>query len=430
VRQLLQLSIVLFLLPCCKKNLSGTETHENNNFGVLVNASASDESLASSAKTSDFHSLTSAAEFTLVKNYGTKYVRLAITHEMWYSAEKASFLSNYDQYASAGIQVLLNLNWTRVTEPPQLFEGDTPEYENYVNDVMGTLTEAGGHIPPTLYVIENEEANPNYRDINNDAGNSKKLLYINMVNYVLNKANNPAHVPVTNGGLSELPLIYLTAFWMGPSGKAFAKTAMPPSNYYGLYPGESLPDSSHIVTDPYPVNPITNNDYFLSQYALMPNLTYINIHWYEPMILKTWDDSKDNGSPYVVSQYTSLDHPAIDPNHMVPNALENVLGYLFSRLQNKKIISNEIGQLTNSFCLTEEIVNTFIAKPQGQFDFASWYDGDGAASCGCNATNVLYFPKSLHNYTTGNVDTCLRNSGLVFQSLMKRTTSSITGTCQ
>ena len=130
------------------------------------------------------------------------------------------------------------------------------------------------------------------------------------------------------------------------------------------------------------------------------SVDYINFHWYEPAIARGWRDSVNGGSPW--SQ-------GINKNDTSAGALDNVLQYLTVAAGHKKVISNEIGQITQSDCLTRKIMKKIASRPYNAFEIASWFDGDG---------DNTYEAKALHNTFILSPFYTIRNTGITFQKLI------------
>lgn len=382
-----------------------------NQFGVVINSSSSKPS--GSDGTAPQLILSPSDKIRLAKTYGVTYIRSGITKDQW-DTSKEGFLYTYDNFTKNGFKVVLNIIWktnykdengTNVPIPfPTNANNPNSAYYKYVKAVMDALT-AEGRTPPAAVVVENEEPNKIYHVVNTEADWTK---YINMLQANIDICHSK-NVKVTNGGLTVRLLTYAAHDWlknglMRPkTAKSFANASMPPSNYYTLYPpvppGVNGVGKSYIESQVYMVN------WFVNKYLTM-NLDYVNFHWYEPANVRGWDDVKNNGTPWSYG---------ISEDDTAANAMDNVINYLKTRTT-KEVISNEIGQLTISPCLTTKILHKIKARPYNAFQITTWYDGDG---------DDTYEGKALHNTHSANLYS-LRSTGVAFKKfIVSPTTASL-----
>lgn len=232
---------------------------------------------------------------------------------------------------------------------------------------------------PYLVAVENEEVNAQ-----NYSGSVQG--YINELTAATQflHANN---IKVTNGGLTEevlCILVYRDYLSRGLTAQAadFAKRTMPPAII------NSLPSLSN-----YPglANRVLAADTLVRAYKNI-DLDYINFHWYEPVI-ERWPDV-----PYGVSNIQHID----------TRAMAEVMNYL-NKATGKTVISNEVGELTDSPGIVQDIMTQFAAL---QTPYVIWYSGDGHHKNWSNAVAL------------NNPDGSLRDNGKAFLNFLQSNYSS------
>ena len=420
IRKTIVFIFVAASLTHCKKNISPGKNDEAvyagqaakqatvlSKWGAVINGSAS--STAGAEDGSKINYLQPVDKVSLALDYGVTYVRCGITKEGW-DTSKEGFLYTYDQYTDNGFRILLNIIWKDAMDPktgvltPVPFVANAGDksgaYYKFVKQVIDTLT-SPRHERPALVVVENEETNKNYHVLDNGTKDYNK--YIGMLDAVISICS-PKGISVTNGGLTARALTFATHNWMKSFPKReteannYAKNSMPPAAYYTLYPpppsGVGTIGKDNITTQVDMVN------YYVEHYKTR-NMGGINVHWYEPVKIRFWDDAKNNGTPWKYG---------VSKNDISAGSLDGMVEYLSKYGSPLKVISNEIGQLTNSDCLTKKIMNKINERPYNAFSIAAWFDSDAGE---------LYGAKALHNTYTSDPVYKLRSAGTMFQQVIK-----------
>ena len=142
-----------------------------------------------------------------------------------------------------------------------------------------------------------------------------------------------------------------------------------------------LPNISKI---PYLEKGMIGMDTLIKAYKNL-NLDYVNIHWYEPMYLR---------SPKAPS--------AANVDQIDTKSIGEVVDFL-KRSTGKKIITNEIGQINSSPNIVRSVIDKCISL---NMDYIIWYSGDGD-----DANDAV----GLHNY-----DGTLRPNGKAFADYIKQ----------
>lgn len=373
-------------------------------WGVVINTSSS--TLLGASDPLQQNILTPANKIALALDYGVRFIRTELTKDEW-ETSRSGFFYTYTNFVNNGFRIVLNITWEEPTPSEGSFipvpfpsDADNPSspYYKFVQEVIDSLT-SNGRTPPAVVVVENEEPNKNYHVLVDTNDSRKYLLMVNAVTSICHAKG----IKVANGGLTLRGLTFATWDWLkNVKGRAteaqiFAKNSMPPSAYYTLYPPRPANIKSIGILNIN--NQIAMINYFTSNYKTS-DLDYINFHWYEPAIVRGWIDLNNGGSAW--SQ-------GISKNDTSAGAMDNVLKYLTSIKGTRKIISNEIGQLTQSDCLTRKIMNKVAARPYNAFEMALWYDGDG---------DNEYEPKALHNTFILAPFYTIRNTGITFKRLI------------
>lgn len=420
LQKFVALCLFVFVFTQCKKDFSSagsdavSQTQSASGqeialskWGVVINCSAPSSSEAEDHTELNF--MEPAQKVTLAGEYGVTYIRCGITKEKW-DDSKDGFLYTYDQYTDKGFRILLNIIWKEpvksktgeMTPVPFVTNaGDkTGDYYKYVKDVVETLT-SPEHKRPAGVVVENEETNKLYHVL--DGGEKDYHKYIGMLNAVI-EICKPKGIDVTNGGLTARALTFATHDWLNSfshrkeEAKTYAYNSMPPSAYHTLYP--PCPEGIYPIGKDNIAKQADMINYYIDHYKSM-DMNYINVHWYEPVKMRYWDESRNNGTPWKAG---------VNKNEISEGALEGMVEYISKKASPKKVISNEIGQLTNSDCLTKKIMNKIDERPYGAFTVATWYDSDAGE---------LYGAKALHNTYTNDPFYGLRNTGIMFREIIK-----------
>lgn len=386
------LFISVFSIVACKKvelvnKPLSTGTVDNstiapNAFGEIINASTVSEDSAGTGAPE--YILNISQKKNLAKAYGGYYYRMAITHGKWITGTgKTDFLNNYDTIWKAGFAIALNINWRDTGTVPF---PDSANYGPFIREVLDSLNH---HKLPNLIVVENEETNPGYYQINSTADINK---YIKELKSGVD-ACAPYNLKVTNGGIVDRLMTYLTWDYIKntqhdtAAARAYALSAMPPHIYNSMYPNLSALIAASIQF----------GKTFVNGYATLA-LSYINMHWYEPTNVRGWNDALDGGDPWTTYGYSK--------KYIVPGALDSAVAYLHYKFPSLKVVTNETGQLTTTRCLTTNLFQKYLSfQSSGDFPITIWYDGDG---------DDPYDAKALHN-TTALGTYSLRPSGNTYK---------------
>lgn len=387
--------LMLLILFSCKKDFTNqseqlstqsvdnySPTTKGQKFGVLVNAS---HRYDTSTYLSALYSLADSSKINLSKQYGVKYARLAVTHDgEWDNVtKKANFLTQYNLFYDSGFSILLNVKYTN-PGASQIPYPDSANYRNFLSDVLNNL----GSKKPAMVYVENEETNKGYFDVTN----------FNQYIKVLNGAVAECHsrsISVTNGGIIAGSLIPLTWDWLKsrhPGDTAltngYARKAFAPTRAAALISG-SL---NSLITSLKQAITLYNNT----------SIDDINMHWYEPIILSTWNDDSDGNSS------------GVDKTAVGPGVFDSTISYLDAKFS-IPILTNETGQFTSSSTLTNSIMNRYLSYQSlgsNFFPIVCWYDGDGPDQ---------YSAYALHNaYKNGTIYTfSLRSTGISFKNRLQ-----------
>ncbi len=266
------------------------------NFGVL------------SANRDIFIRLTAAANLT------ADFVRESIILSTW-NGRNSYWM---DTWLENGYKVLLNINNDVLKTP---FPTDLVTYAENLRSVLNVYH-------PEVAVIENEEANKYdpTKENNNQYHLGSLADYIKELAVAVEVCKQKA-VPVTNGGLTPIVI----------------------SSLYNYYIIHNKPDSAQwlqtqmggVSKDP---ERIARADTLITAYRIL-DLSYVNLHWYEPNAEKT--------------------------------RLTGILNVMINYLQQqtgKKVISNETGMKTNSPSFITQLMTQW---DNGNAKYAIFYDVNG-----------------------------------------------------
>jgi hypothetical protein len=399
------LIVLIFLcLISCKKELKDTTirsistntenytaTTKGQKFGVLINAAHRYESDTYTANT---FILVDSSKIKLSQQYGVKYYRLAITHDgEWDNPTKqAAFLTSYQRFVDSGFAILLNVKYIDPDPNTPIPFADSTNYRNFLRDVLDSISSA----PPALVVVENEETNPGYYK---DTTITDFNKYLKLLKGAIEECHARS-IKITDGGLisgSVIPLVWdwLTSRHSGDTAltNGFARKALAPTKATALLNGSyaSLISLGKTVMDEYATT----------------SIDYINLHWYEPVILVQWLDANDGSSV------------GIDKTAIVPGVFDSVVAYLDSKFM-VPILSNETGQFTSSSDLTNSLMDKYLSYQSNtsNFPIVCWYDGDGdrqySAFALHNAYKHLVLTPPHYVYTFS-----LRTTGTAFQTKLQ-----------
>lgn len=413
------LCIAVFIISCQKEitvqqqNMGGLTQNEPlsalyNPFGVFITASASNQNVSSTSDPSKQYELTYGNKIKLAKDYGVKYIRQQIYKEKWDDpAGRSGFLANFSSVTSNGFKVLLNVMGYPLDGKVYPFP-DAKTYGNLLKNILDSLN--ARHLRPELIVVENEETNDVYHTIDHSsqtAANTSMQKYVDELTTAVNicKAyvwwDGKVGVKVTNGGFTTREITYSTWYWLyntkkdTAAARVYALNGFSPVTYKNIY--NSIKFNG--VPPAYVMNSINTDEFLRTKYEPL-GLSFINIHWYEPVKARGWNETAEGGSPW---------SKGISPDSTSKNVLETSTSY-FTAMFTPKIISNAVGQLTTSSVLTNEICNKILKQQSGSFYYASWFDGDG---------KYAYDAKAFHNtFMNNGVDSySMRSSGTVYKQI-------------
>lgn len=377
-----------------------------NPFGVFVIASASNQTLANTTDPTKQYELTYANKIALAKDYGVKYIRQLVYEDKWTdSVFRKGFLMNFYTATSNGIKVLLNVMAHPIDGKVYPFP-DPTSYGNMLKQILDTLNTR--KMKPELIVVENEEANSLYHTIDQTSQttiNASMQKYVDELTVAVSICKSfvwwdgQVGVKVTNGGFTTRAITYDTWYWLyytkkdTAAARTYAINAITPTAYDNIYRSLKYNGAppSYIMTS-------VNTDEFLRQKYEPLGLSFINMHWYEPAKTRGWIDATEGGTPW---------SKGISPDSTSKDVLETSVSY-FTAMFTPKIISNEIGQITTSQNITNELCNKILKRQSGSFYYAAWMDADG---------NSAYDKKALHNtFMNNGVDSyTMRPMGSVFK---------------
>jgi len=392
-------SSILIVLASCKKDFTDhlldsdnaspdnyTSTTKGQKFGALINMA---HRYATDDYTETVYGVPDSIKIKLAQQYGVKYYRLAITHDSEWTdvSKKAAFLNSYRLFYDSGFSILLNVKYKNPGGSKIAFP-DSALYRSFLAQVLDSL---GSKKPASVYV-ENEETNMTYFNFTTLAGFEK---YIPVLKGAVAECHSRS-ILITNGGLIMPALIPITWDWLKsrhPGDTAltngFARKALGPNKATALINGG--------------MNALINvfkpavDDYAAS------GIDYINMHWYEPVILASWNDAVDGSSA------------GVDQTTVVPGVFDSVVSYLDAKFS-VPILTNETGQLTSSDALTNSIMTRYLyyqALGSNFFPVVGWYDGDGQEQYTAYALHNAY--KNLLNKYSYS----LRSTGTAFKTKLQ-----------
>ena len=357
-------------------------------FGVLINPGYNDTT--PNYATDPLRILNLNQKVNLAKEYGVNYIRIAITHDNWVDptnsyAKRTNFLTNFKTFYDTGFSILLNVNYYNqdTAASPPLFI-DSASYHTFLKGVLDSLIAREAGMKPALLVVENEEFNAGYYHI---AASSDVTRYVNLLKVAINECGSRS-IQVTNGGFTSGIATFLTWDWLKSqydtaTANSWARKVLCPTVADSLIAGSFF-------------NQIALAKYAVLQYTPL-SLNYINLHWYEPAKTRNWDNSLS--SPYAAPYNISKDS-------ITKGAIDSCVRYFAVKLT-PPLISNELGQITYSAKLNNNIITKFLSYQPSKFSIISWYDGDDDRD--------IQGAKALHN-TTSSSSYTLRASGTNFKT--------------
>ena len=271
-----------------------------NPFGVMVLASAAVDTGKDLSTPSRQKLLSAQNAVNLAVDYGVRYYRMQIYYDKWMSSTtRQGFLYCYSQANTAGLKVLLNVNWYYTDSVAKPF-ADAAAYTAYLKSVLDTLNAM--QMKPELIVIENEEQNMNrhiFDMSSTTALHSSQQKYIDQLSSGTALCNDyvwwdgTVGIKVTNGGFTTRGITYNVWNWLKnetgdtTAARTFAINAFSPKVYADLY-RKKLP--SYLSTA------IDMGNYYISAFQQIP-MSVVNLHWYEPAKVRGWNMTKEQISP-------------------------------------------------------------------------------------------------------------------------------------
>ncbi len=327
------LSVFSCATPKSGKNRTDTQTSSDpvytpgtytggNPFGVLVNAA-------------DGMPPGINKKLSVAKELGVPYVRSTIT------LSGTPNLGEFNSLESNGFKVLLNVTYGKQMENGVTQKRAVPG-ANEMNAYRNALSNALSTIKPEVVVIENEEANMNYYEVDPD----KYLVQLkNAIDVVHGKG-----LKVTNGGITcrILTLLVYQDYrnrGMNQEAQDFASRCMPDDLK------RDLPAMQYHKAL---ANQVEISRKLVEGYKNLP-MDYVNFHWYEPVAERTQNNSPQN--------IQSVDM----------KAFKEAVDYL-RRVTGKEVMTNEIGQLNQSSQIVQQMMQAVL---EVKLPYAIWYSGDG-----------------------------------------------------
>ena len=407
MKNILYITLLFFAFTACKKDFNKNQTVINgklrvdnlsftdtaSQFGVYIQKAYDSESPGASDTEQN---LVDSVQLIIDSVYGAKNIRMEINHTSWGSAtQRGNFLTMFKNLWKKGFAPALNIKWN--TSGVKTYFADSISYKNFVSEVLDSISnrsDAGQHMIPGIVVVENEETNPGYYINNNETEFDKYIGMLRQAAIVCHGKSTP--VPVTNGGLVCLLSAELTWDWL----KTTYDTSVANTWARKVFTASTVTQLNTGVRD----SDIILGKYLVSAYKTINYLSYINIHWYEPVIARYWPEG--GVSPYDAPYNNS-------PDAIIAGGIDSVVRYFNTAAANLKVITNETGQLTYSNTLTNKMINKYVSlyNKNGNFPIAIWYDGDA------DYTQVISGSKALHN-TLSTTSYSLRSSGTKFKQKM------------
>lgn len=253
-------------------------------------------------------------------------------------------------FKSRGFAVALNVNFKTVVDDqgvrhPQPFAADLNQYKTDLDKVLSVTR-------PDYLFIENEE--------------TVRLFHSGTVQqYVLQlqaaKEVADFHgIPISNGGLVVRPALQILPYRAlladGRSYEAefFYENCMDSTARKYCLPGNKTIDAL-----------CADVEYLLREYDKM-RLSYINMHWYEPLIEQSSVGKFFSG----IGKFLNLNSPLT----ATPNALTDILWYI-STMTDIPVISNETGILVADADLMTSVIKNF---KQNNVHFMCWFSATSA----------------------------------------------------
>ena len=408
-----------------------------NKWGTLVNKSAANENQSSWGTQVRLN--TAAKRVAEANALGVTYYRMGLNATDWLDAANGTSYQNskiteFQAAKSGNLVLILNILYQStdngaVNFPSGTATASSGQVYNYGTAVQDVLTKLSNiQYKPAFIVVENEEDNQNYYNIDVSGQIDQYKEEMKKAKSVCNAFtwwNNTTGVPVTNGGITARKCIYATYHYYtdvvpntAVNWQSWAYSVLPMNYYYGLINGTPPTiNGVQVNKESYMTikSQIKTVDTLLDFYAGTLHLSYINMHWYEPVRARSWDPSKNgNISPYDAGTYGGL------PNdRVVQDGLKYASNFIKARTSNTPVMSNEIGQLTLIPCLTQSLLYT----ANNYLSYAVLYDGDD--------DDYTYGAKAYHNTTATTSGTnvvtssSLRGIGTTANTQISQTSPSL-----
>jgi len=300
---------------------TNTDTTIKTRFGVMV------------AKT-EGNLIPPSQQVKVARALGVNYIRGRVDIQGWAGSNDA-----IDTYLSAGLKVLLNINYgiprnAAGEHDPVPFPTDMNAYAKSLNSILDKYK-------PEVVVIENEEDNPNYHSGGADD-------YINELKTAIQIAHARG-LKVTNGGITfreTCLIIYDDMMQHGQEQKAkeFAQKVFP----------ATLLQRLNNASAPMVKQQLDFGRKIIAAYKTL-DLDYVNFHWYEPI--------KSRGAASEDIHDTIVDTKVFQ---FVADYLKTATG--------KPILTNEFGVFNTSTSLTRGILQ---AARDANLAYAIFYSADG-----------------------------------------------------
>lgn len=385
---------------------------DKNTMGVYVGRTSPEAALDQMSNTDYQETLKRDSAIACALQYHAKYIRLNLFKDLWDDQTpmggREFFLDYYRAVKDAGILPVLNVNYHRSDySTPEPFP-DPAIYSSYLTEVLDSLNAI--QFKPAIIIVENEEANFTQYAI--DTSDDTRM-YADLQRYVDQLAGAIAvgsnytwwdgsrGVEVTNGGLMTRSITFVAWDWLNNTVKDKGLTEYYETHAFGptMYRQvNKVPLLSFIDKR------IKINKYLESKLNALP-MKYINIHWTEPIATRAWEVDREGGYP---------EDFGISEDSIGRSVLDLTVLYYHKTMPGKKLMSNEISQLTYSPILMQLLINKVIEHPFGAWDIVTFYDADN---------NDLYGSKGLHNTlpTVGGFQFTyvLRDNGVVLEQNLK-----------
>lgn len=275
-------------------------------------------------------SMSTVQKISIAQSLNSDYSRIPVYVGFWPYTPTA-----YNQWTSAGFNIILNLNWMDTTGGPVPFRtsSEWAAYGTTINNILNTISR------PEIIVIENEEINPNYHS-------GPMSDYVGM----LATASPIVHsfgLKITNGGIYGVGLDILTWRYFNSVGNIVQRDlgaqAMTPAQISAAANPGSNPTADANAAK---VQAVLDASIYLD---------YINIHPYE-----------------VLDEYVA--DPSVVTN-ITPGVIAGYQAFILAET-GLPTITNETGQRDNS--QPDLVTNMLTEYVSLGFDYVVWFDGIGA----------------------------------------------------